>query len=135
LNKLRKQFPKFNDDEKTNKLQVDLSFAITLIEKLRHMIVHKGGKVSSRRDFIRLTTEQSGLYNNGNISQEYLDLINLFFGENEYENLITLLEIRIQPEIPLDIHVSRFDKLTGYLMANAFLIYKHIKSSTTDQNT
>lgn len=129
LSRLRKQFPKLYEDEKSNKLKVDLSLTIVLIEKLRHIIVHKGGKVSNRRDFIKLTTEQSGLYNNGNIAQEHLDLINLFFGDNEYENMIALLEIRVQPEFPLDIHVSRFNKLTGYLMADAYLIYEHIKST------
>jgi hypothetical protein len=134
LNRFRKQFPELMTVEATNKLEINLSLAVTLIEKLRHVIVHKGGKVSSKEAFIKLTTQQSGLYNNGNISRDYVNFINLFFGQNEYENLITLLEIRVQPEIPLDIHVSLFDKLTGYLMAYAFLIYEYINSSIARQN-
>lgn len=134
LNRFRRQFTELRAIEATNKLEVNLSLAITLIEKLRHIIVHKGGKITSKDSFIKLTTEQSGLYNNGNISQEHVSFINLFFGENEYENLITLLEIRVQPEIPLDIHVSLFEKLTSYLMAYSFLLYEHIDSSITREN-
>lgn len=134
LNRFRKQFPELRAIEATNKLQINLSLAITLIEKLRHVIVHEGGKVSSKKAFIKLTTKQSGLYNNGNISQEHVNLISLFFGENEYENLITLLEIRVQPEIPLGGYVNLFGKLTDYLMAYAFLIYEHIDSSITREN-
>ena len=51
LNRFRKQFPGLKAIEATNKIQVNLSLAITLIEKLRHVIVHKGGKVSSKEEF------------------------------------------------------------------------------------
>jgi len=134
LNRFRKQFPGLKAIEATNKIQVNLSLAITLIEKLRHVIVHRGGQVSSKEDFIKLTTEQAGLYNNGNIAQEHVDFINRFFGKNEYKNLITLLEIRIQPEIPIDIHISLFGKVTNCLMAYAALIYDFIDSSIEREN-
>lgn len=135
LNKFRSQFPELVKIEQNNVLKTNLSLAITLIEKLRHIIVHKGGKVDSKEEFIKLVTQESGVYNNGNISQENLDLINLFFGENEYENLITILEVRVQPEIPLDIHVNLFGKLTNYLMAYAFLVCEIIKSEISNEQT
>ncbi len=129
LNRFRKYFPELKTIETTNKLQVNLSLAIALIEKLRHVIVHKGGKVSSKNAFVKLTTEQVGLYNGGSVSEDNINLINLFFGENEYENLITLLEIRVHPEVPFDVHVSIFDKLTGFLMAYAYLLYQYVDSN------
>ncbi len=129
LNRFRNHFPALKDIETKNKINVNLSLAITLIEKLRHIIVHKGGKVSSKDEFIRVTTEQIGLYNNGRIAQEHIDFINLFFGKSEYENLITLLEIRIHPEIPIDIHVCRFGQLIDYLMAYAAIVYDYVASS------
>ncbi|HED04401.1 MAG TPA: hypothetical protein ENI60_06505 [Candidatus Fraserbacteria bacterium] len=130
LNRFRKQFPELKVIETKNELKTNLSLAITLIGKLRHIIVHKGGQVDSKDDFIKIVTQQSGLYNNGNIAQENLDFINEFFGENEYSNLITILEVRVRPEIPLDIHVSLFGGLTNFLMAYAFLIYEYIEKNT-----
>lgn len=130
LNRFRSEFPELKNVEAKNNLQINLSLAVTLVEKFRHIIVHNGGKVSSKEDFIKLVAENSGLYNNGNISKDHIDFINMFFGKNKYKNLITLLEIRIIPDIPFDFHVSLFCKLTEYLMAYAFLIYEHVESKT-----
>ncbi len=130
LNLFRKNFPELESIEVKNALSTNLSLAIILIEKLRHAIVHTGGKVENKVDFIRLVTEKAGLYNNGNIAADHLNLVNLFFGENEYENLITILEISTQPEIPIDTHFSLFGKLTNYLMAYAFLLYEFVESDT-----
>jgi hypothetical protein len=133
LNKFRNQFPVLVTIERNNALSTNLALAITLVEKLRHIIVHKGGKVDSKEEFIKLVAQESGVFNNGSISQENTDFINLFFGENEYENLITILEVRVQPEIPLDIHVSLFSKLTNYLMAYAFLIFEILQAEQSDE--
>ncbi|MFT7293014.1 MAG: hypothetical protein ACI87Q_000860 [Pseudohongiellaceae bacterium] len=135
LNKFRSQFPELVKIEKNNALKTNLALAITLIEKLRHIIVHKGGKVDSKEEFIKLVAQESGVYNNGNISQQNADLINLFFGENEYENLITILEVHVQPEIPLDLHVSLFGKLTNYLMSYAFLVCEILQPEVSDEQT
>ena len=132
LNRFRKQFPELTKVEVNNKLDTNLSLVITLVEKLRHIIVHKGGSVDNKNEFIKLVTQESGLYNNGNINPQHIELINQFFGENEYENLITVLEVRVQPEIPLDIYVSLFGKLTNYLMAYAFFLCKQIQGSIDD---
>ncbi|MFA6465883.1 MAG: hypothetical protein WCT30_09015, partial [Desulfurivibrionaceae bacterium] len=122
-------FPELVTVEANNKYEINLALAISLIEKLRHIIVHKGGKVDSRDSFIKSTTENCGLYNNGNISVENLEFIKQFFGNNKYQNLITLLEIRILPNIPFDFHVNLFEKLTGYLLAYAFLVSGYINTS------
>ena len=134
LNRFRKQFPMLKNFETTNKITVNLSLAIALIEELRHKIVHEGGKVSSKDDFIKNTTERAGLYNNGKVSQKHLDFVNQFFGKNEFENLITLIEITILTKTPIDMFISRFGELTNWLMAYAALIYDCISSSTRKES-
>ena len=52
----------------------------------------------------------------------------MFFGSNQYENLITLLEIQVKPKSTIDIHVNLLVELIRYLMAYAFLIYEYIDS-------
>jgi hypothetical protein len=135
LNRFRKQFCELVTIEKQNKLNINLALAITLIEKLRHIIVHKGGKVDSKVEFIKLVTEESGLYNNGKIAQEHKDFINTFFGKNEYENLITILEVRVLPKIPLNFQASLFGELTNFLMAYSFMVYEQNKINLKNQDT
>jgi hypothetical protein len=135
LERFRIHFPRLQAVESKNKLQVNLYLAITLIAELRHVIVHEGGIVSSKKDFIKKTTMKCDLYNNGNISQNYINFINQFFGKNDYKNLITLLEIKIKNEIIYDINIYPFDVLIDYLMSYAYLIYEHINSSINRQKT
>jgi hypothetical protein len=134
LKKFRIWFPQLESIEVSNKFNVNLRLAITLIEKLRHIIVHRGGKVANKSRFVQVVTEACGLFNNGNISQEHLGFITSFFGKDVYTNVILLLEIRIHPEVPIDIHVSLFEKLTGYLMAYAFLIFEEVDSHQSKKN-
>lgn len=134
LNKFREQFPELKTIEAKNQLRVNLSLAIALVEKLRHVIVHKGGKVSNKEGFVKVTTEQAGLYNNGKIAQEHIDFINQYFGNKELENLITLIEIEIPTGTPVKITLSRFGNLTGYLMAYAALICDSINRRAEKQS-
>ncbi len=135
LNKFRDHFPALKVHEARNQLKVNLSLAITLTEKLRHIIVHKRGSVSSKEKFIKVTMEQAGLYNNGKIAQEHLNFIDQFFGSKERENLITLLEIEIPTGTPVAISLSRFGKLTGYLLGYANLLCDCIASGIRDNRT
>jgi hypothetical protein len=122
LNQLRKKCPEITDIEVNNALEQNLRFAVVLIEKLRHFIVHKGGIVHDRAKFIAEVLDKVGLGNNGKPKLEDTNFIGAFFGSEEYSNTILLLEVRTQPEIPLDIHISRIGMLFGYLMTYAHLI-------------
>ncbi|SDW16560.1 hypothetical protein [Nitrosomonas communis] len=135
LNKFRNKYQSIKDIEAKNGLNINLSLAISLIEKLRHVIVHKGGKVSNKDNFIKLTLENCGLSNNGKNKQEHIDFINQYFGSGEYENLITLLEIRIREDLPIKIERDVLSILIGYLIGYAFLIiemtYNQCRSECT----
>jgi hypothetical protein len=126
----RKKYQQVNSTENTNKLNVNLALAIALIEKLRHIIVHKGGVVSDKQNFIKITLESVGLYSNGNPNEEYLGFINQYFGTEEHENLIRLLEIKIRDDIPIYIEHDVLGGLVGYMMAYAFLLLESINESS-----
>lgn len=128
LNRFRKQFPEIVDIETNNALNINLALAVTLIEFLRHIIVHNGGKVSDKSKFIERILKKAGLYNNGRYEDSYVQFIESFFGTGEYENTIALLEIKVDMNVPLDVTIDQFGKLTGYLMAYALELYKNIES-------
>ena len=73
--------------------------------------------------FKECVLKKCGLYNSGNPLQKHIDFIEQFFGAGEYENTIVLLEIPTNPEIPLDMHISVFDVLNGYLIVYINIIF------------
>ena len=125
LTRLRLLYPSIVDIETNNKLNVNLKVAIELIAKLRHIIVHKGGVVGDRNAFLESVLKTSGIWNNGKYSPGYKDFVEKFFGRGDFQNVISLLEIKVHDEIPLDMHLNLFGELSGYLIAYAYLISEH----------
>lgn len=130
LNQFRKVFTDIDRIETNNKLDINLKLAIILIENLRHIIVHKGGVIEKLEDFIIKIIKKAELYNNNRPRDDHIKFIKQYFGSDEYENNITLLEVRVHFELPFDIHFHRFDSLIGYLMSYSFIVkecLEHIK--------
>lgn len=134
LSRFRKHFPDLAEVEVNNALNVNLALVIVLIEYLRHVIVHKGGVVSDRTKFIERVLRKAGLYNNGKYENDHVHLIEFFFGDEEYENTIALLEIKVDTNIPLDITYGKFGQLTGYLMAYAHILSENIESTISEKS-
>ena len=129
INKFRSSFPNIMKIEEKNELGVNLRLAITLIEHLRHVIVHRGGTVLDKNKFRYNILKKCGLLNNGNIAEEHTQFIDGFLGSGDYEKTIFLLEVPINQKIPQGAYINVLDKLTGYLMAYVHLIYVSIKTS------
>lgn len=127
LANFRQSFPLLQRYEVDNKLGINLVLAITLIEKLRHIVVHNGGKTKSKRSFTELVAKEAGLSNNGNFSPESRELIEQFFGVDKYENFVALLEMQVRPEWPIESYVCRFGILVNYLMSYGFLLFEMAK--------
>jgi hypothetical protein len=68
-------------------------FLITLIERLRHHIVHSYGFVMDKQKLIDEIMQEIGLFNNGNYNQNYTNEFNYYFGINLHLNRICLLEV------------------------------------------
>jgi hypothetical protein len=126
LVRFRNLFPQLRKIESKNQLKVNLVFAITLIEKLRHIIVHNGGETSDKTRFIQCVAKDAGMLNNGNINKENTELVNQFFGEGEYENLVALLEIPVDPEEELPRDHCRFGILANILMSYSNLLHQMV---------
>lgn len=129
INKFRVSFPNIKKVEEKNELGVNLKLAITLVEFLRHVIVHRGGTVLDKSKFRDRILKKSGLHNNGKVAEEHTQFIDSFFGSGDYDKTIILLEVPTNPEIPVDTHLNVLDMLFGYLMAYVHLIYESLKPS------
>lgn len=131
LESFRKSFPPLHRIELNNPLEVNLGFAIILVEKLRHFIVHNGGRTFGKDSFIELVAREAGVFNNGNVSDEHKQLVEQFFGASEYANLIALLEIQVQPERLIESYVCRFGILVNFLMSYGHLLHEMVKIHVT----
>ena len=125
LNVLRLKFPEIAQVENNNAFGINLKFLVSLIELMRHVIVHKSGVVDDRQVFIELVFNKSGLSEN----DELTNVINFFFAYKNKPGVITLLERPDQNEIdgiPLPFYQNVYSQLVGYLMAHAQLITESI---------
>ena len=133
LARFREKFSGLPAVEGKNAFEVNLALALSLIEKLRHIIVHNGGKAFNKQKFVEIVAKQAGVYNNGKVREEVEGFINQFFGGGEYENVVALLEIQLRPELPFENYICRFGVLTNYLMAYGFLLYEYAKCLNSEQ--
>jgi hypothetical protein len=131
ISRLRILYPEISTFETKNKLNIDLQFAIKTIERLRHIIVHRGGKVASKDEFIKDLLNRAGKWNNGRPDQSNKDFVENFFGTGDFSNTVMLLEMKIPHKIPLDIYIDLYGELSEYLVAEAFLICQCVSKTGT----
>lgn len=124
LESFRSAFPNLLSAESQNITGGNLRFSIAMAEKLRHIIVHNAGKTADRFAFIESVAKSAGVLNNGNVTEACKDEVSQFFGGKEYSNTVMLLEVRVNPEIPLDMHVCRFGILADLLLGYAYMLYE-----------
>lgn len=117
INAFRNTYTELKRLETDNELGVNLYVAINLIASMRHNIVHLGGVVQDKDEFVKSVLENCGLYNSGNPAVEYLQLINGYFGKNEYRNTIILTETAVDVEFPLPVYVDELKETCSYLLA------------------
>lgn len=122
LSTLRGKYPEISALEASNEIGVNLRLAVTLIEMLRHVIVHNAGVTESVVDFQEKVLKKAGLYNNGKYEQQYSNFIIHFFGTGKYSNTIMLIEVAAKDDSILNLHYNIFEILSNYLMAYAHLI-------------
>jgi hypothetical protein len=128
LVQFRKIFPGLVEKEISNFYNVNMRLAVTTIELLRHIIVHKSGIVDNKKEFNRRILEKAELLQDKNQIDKYNRFINSFFASGEFENHISLLEIPAEKDVVVNfMYIDRFDVLVNYLMSYSGYIKKLIK--------
>ena len=124
LTRFRAVYPQLLQVERSNPLSKNPCFTLALIELLRHIIVHNGGKPKTRAMFENRVLTKSGLLNNGKPDKRYVGEIGFYL--TEYQgNCIVLLTDANKPDFP-GAYVSRVTLLTNILMAYGHIIYSEL---------
>lgn len=135
LNVFRNNYADLREIETNNALEINYRLAITLVESFRHVIVHKGGRVEDKAEFMNRVMKKSGLYNNGNFSAEDIDFVNLYFGQNEFSHTIMLLEVPTGADVPINSYICVFSELTRYMLSYAHLLCEQFQEFKDAQVT
>lgn len=133
LNRLRLKLPEYEKIEKDNALKVDFHFLIIAISLIRHIIVHNGGVVTNRDDFIELILKKAGRSSLGDKASLWKKNIEACFGVGEYSNTIMLLEIPINDLHPLNASVNQWDQISSLLVTAAHALYDALFSKYSSQ--
>lgn len=126
LSKIRDILPIYTRLEVDNKLERNIKLMVILIEKLRHFIVHKSGVVNDKKVFIETVLEKAGLINNGKYDKTLFEYISQYFGNEEYENTIALLEIKVNLDLPIVTEIEPLNILIDTLSASVHAICEEI---------
>jgi hypothetical protein len=126
LSKLRDILPNYTDIEIKNKLNKNIKLIIILIEKFRHIIVHRTGIIKDKKSFIESIIQKTGLLNNGKYDKDLYDYISGFFGKDEYENVIILLERQVMTELQIRVEIEPLNILINILSASVYAICEDV---------
>lgn len=118
---IRKRFPALVAIEKSNHFGIDFRFTICLIEMLRHIVVHNGGRVLDFQKFVARIFEQAGMANNGNYDPTKLQQINNFIVHDGNMHRIIMLEVQRQGT---PFHIDRLGAIINWLLAYTDYIYR-----------
>lgn len=104
-----------------------MKFMLIFISKMRHLITHNHGLTKDKEKFIKECIDTLGI--NGRRRAKYEDEINFHFGTNEYENLITLIEIQIPKKEPTSYtrYIDRLGDLIEIIASYAQLIHPYVR--------
>lgn len=106
--------------------EVYLLLTFSIVEQLRHQIAHSYGYAKDKSTFIKECLKRIGRDNEGKAKSEYIDYLNIYFGNKEYENLICLIEIYDQKNPAF--YYDRLSDLIVELASYVFFIHGHIKN-------
>lgn len=120
LNRIRNYFPEIIEIEKKNGTNKNVRFAITMISKFRHVIVHQRGKIKDYDKFKTFVFNASGIpmeSEEGRTLQEYLD------AHVQDNGIIIMEEHHLRYDgIPLIFTQDRLQSQIDILIAYAHLI-------------
>lgn len=124
LRRFRSKYPELHAAESRSPLHQKPVFALALIEILRHVIVHNGGKVRGREAFTQRVLAKAGLLNNGNPSEDLLADIGEFLRDWQGSTVVVLLDAPMSG-LPGG-YVSRLGYLTNFLLAYAAFVHMNL---------
>jgi hypothetical protein len=118
----RRILPNLKTIERVNHIGVDLRLSISIVEKIRHIVVHRNGKIESRGKLVDAILKSSNLLNNKALEPPARARIDDHIGTREIDGLIILVERPIFQSGGFSMRVNRHENLVGELLGHAHVL-------------
>ena len=122
LAQFRRELPSFVTWERQNLLHMDLRLSSVLIEKLRHIIVHKNGRTDQRAKMIEEILKQANHVGDKTLEPRSRAYVSSFFGTDDHDGLVVLVERPVVQRGGVNIAINRVSNLMGEMLAHALII-------------
>ena len=132
LGRFRTVFGTFKSAEQSNQNYRSTRFVLVLVEMLRHVIVHNGGRIKDKSAFVGRIFTRSGLSSSGNDGAVLTAMIDDFLGTSEGEVIVHLLDVK-HLDLP-GAYTSRIGVLIDLLLAYANCIQNEVLLPLTAQS-
>lgn len=130
VNQLNKEFPEIKELCEKNKHLGNIAFQLTVIEKMRHIVVHNRGQVKDREKFTEVVLKDFGISTNGESADNYKSIINYYLAtvKRSGEDIIYLLDRPIKGMEPLNATTPVFEHLVGLLLAFSLIVCRILRA-------
>jgi hypothetical protein len=122
LSRFREKIAGVKAIEQENKIQKNLRLYLNIIEKFRHIIVHKNGKTSNVALVVDQILKTSCLLSDKARGPNARAIINDYFGAEDHEGLIVLVEKPVFNYGRLSMHINRHDDLMNIILSHALVL-------------
>lgn len=120
MNQLSQAVPHLKKAESGNSFKnINVRFAISVIENFRHVIVHKHGQIDNKDAFIQKVIKESGCSIPKDQELFYLSFIDYYLGKGEHSNHIHLLKRTVDIGLPIPAFYSRINDIFRILLSYA----------------
>ncbi|WP_285334608.1 hypothetical protein [Vibrio parahaemolyticus] len=127
MNQLSQVIPNLKQAELRNCFKnINIRFAISVIENFRHLIVHKHGEIENKEAFVQKVIKESGCAVPKDQEVFYLSFIDYYLGKGVYSNHIHLLKRTANIGLPIPAHYSRINDIFKILLSYAHYVVECI---------
>lgn len=118
MNQLSSHIPELKQAEVTNSFKnINIRFAISVIENFRHLIVHQHGVIKDKEAFLQKVIKESGCSISKENNSFYMSFIDYYLGQGKYSNHIHLLKRIENTEFPMTLNYSRIGDMFNFLLS------------------
>jgi hypothetical protein len=121
IDMLRKTLPELARIEVENQTNTNLRLHICMVEKFRHVIVHKNGKTGDAATMIDKILKSANLLGDKAREPGARQTISNFIGTGDVEGVLVLVEQSVFRYGGLSIDINRHENLVNALMAHALV--------------
>lgn len=118
----RSKLPNLAKIERNNLTNNDLRLTMCIIEKIRHIIVHKNGKTEFREHVIDSILKSANILNNKRLEPVARSIVSDHFGKGEYSGLVILVEKPMLQSNGISMVINHHDNLLGAMLGHSLVL-------------